>query len=89
MTKLQNMLYSYAEENLFSRCCGDDLGTLRQSEQKAEALMEQLKGAGRETEQWAEQLRFEWGAADSLHTQALFLAGLSMGLELGRLGHGA
>lgn len=88
MTQLQDMLYSYAEENLFSRCCGDDLGMLRQAEEKAEALMEQLKGAGGETAQWAKQLRFERDTAGILHAQALFLAGLSMGLELGRLDHG-
>lgn len=84
MTPLQDALYVYAEEHLMGRLSATDAQALHCSEERSEALMEQLKSLGGESAKLAKQLRFEWDTLDMLHAQAAFLAGLWVGLELGR-----
>ena len=84
MTPLQDALYVYAQEHLMGRLSATDDRALRRSEERSEALMEQLKALGGESATLAKQLHFERDTLDILHGQAAFLAGLWVGLELGR-----
>ena len=83
MTPLLDALYVYGEEHRMDCLCATDTEELRQSEARGEALMEQLNALGGESARLAKQLRFERDTSEILHAQAAFLAGLSVGLELG------
>ena len=85
MTQLQDIIYTYAQENLLCRLLWEDNAALRRSEREEEALIGQLKALGGEPERLVKQLRFERDTAATLREQGSFLAGLAVGLELGRL----
>ena len=82
MTELQDVIYTYAQENLLCRLLREDNAALRRSERE-EALIGQLKALGGEPARLVKKLRFASDTAASLREQGCFLAGLAAGMELG------
>ena len=83
MTQLQNIIYTYAQENLLRRLLREDNAALHRSEWEAEELIGQLKALGGEPARLVKKLRFASDTAASLREQGCFLAGLAAGMELG------
>ena len=83
MTPLQDVIYTYAQENLLRRLLREDNAALHRSEREAEELIGQLKALGGEPAQLVKKLRFASDTAASLREQGCFLAGLAAGMELG------
>ena len=83
MTQLQDIIYTYTQENLLRRLLREDNAALHRSEREAEELVGQLKALGGEPERPVEELRFASDTAASLREQGCFLAGLAAGMELG------
>ena len=83
MTPIQDVIYTYAQENLLRRLLREDNAALHRWEREAEELIEALKALGGEPEQLVKKLRFAGDAAASLREQGCFLAGLAAGMELG------
>ena len=83
MTQLQDIIYTYAQENLLRRLLREDNAALHRSEREAEELIRQLKALGGEPARLVRKLRFASDTAASLREQGCFLAGLAAGMELG------
>ena len=83
MTPLQDVIYTYAQENLLRRLLREDNAALHRSERETEELIGQLKALGGEPERLVKKLRFASDTAASLREQGCFLAGLAAGMELG------
>ena len=83
MTPLQDVIYTYAQENLLRRLLREDNAALHRSEREAEELIGQLKALGGEPSRLVKKLRFASDTAASLREQGCFLAGLAAGMELG------
>lgn len=89
MTQLQDIIYTYAQENLLRRLLREDNAALHRSEREAEELIGQLKALGGEPERLVKKLRFASDTAASLREQGCFLAGLAAEMELGSFSAGA
>lgn len=89
MTPLQEILYQFAEEQLVTRCCRDTLPQLRRAERESALLARRLENRDAETRRRVNKLCTARDTMETLHAQASFLAGLSVGLELGGLCYGA
>ncbi len=85
MTPLQDALLQFAQEKIVIHFYGEELEDLRRAESEADALIEELKALGGEAEETVKKLRFESDTAHLIQEKALFFAGVSVGLELGRL----
>lgn len=85
MAKLLDILYTYAAENLVVRFQQRSAVKKHAAQRKAEELTNQLKDMAPGVEDHVKELKIVWDAMDDYHSQAVFLAGLSIGLELGRL----
>lgn len=85
MTPLQDALLQFAQEKIVFHFYGDELEDLRRAEGETETLIEELKALGGETEKAIKKLRFESDTAHIIQEKAVFFAGVSVGLELGRL----
>ena len=83
MTQLQDIIYTYAQENLLRRLLREDNAALHRSEREEEALIGQLKALGGEPARLVKTLRFASDTAAILREQGCFLAGLAAGMELG------
>ena len=83
MTQLQDIIYTYTQENLLRRLLREDNAALHRSEREAEELIRQLKALGGEPARLVKKLRFASDTAASLREQGCFLAGLAAGMELG------
>ena len=83
MTPLQDVIYTYAQENLLCRLLREDIAALHRWEREAEELIEGLKALGGEPPRLVKKLRFASDTAASLREQGCFLAGLAAGMELG------
>ena len=85
MTERQDGIDGDAQEHLLRPLLGEDLAARDRAEGEEEELIQRLKGLGGEPERLVKQLRFERDTAATLREQGSVLAGLAVGLELGRL----
>jgi len=85
METLIDALTLYAVENLIPRFQRETAPQTRAAWHKVDQLVEQLKALGPEAEKYVEKLHVELLTIDSNHERATLLAGISIGLELGRL----
>jgi len=85
MTDLLDALYVYAAENRVTRFQWESAAETRTAQRRADKLTQQLNGFAPEAGECVEKLKEAWDEANDSHTRAVFLAGLSIGLELGRL----
>ncbi|MCI8422043.1 MAG: hypothetical protein HFF50_00705 [Lawsonibacter sp.] len=85
MEKLMNALMLYASEHRVKRYELETYPEDQLARQEAEKLLEYLKSLGPEAEQSVKRLNIELETVSISQNQAYFLAGLSIGLELGRL----
>lgn len=88
MKTLYGTLYVYAQEHRVNRFLLRRRTESLQAQRCADQALEQLAAMGTIAAGCAEQLQKSMFLQAGLDSQAAFLAGLSMGLELGRLGHG-
>lgn len=84
MESLLDVLTQYAEENLVSRFLLEAGPQFSEVETQVEQLTEQLKALP-EAEALTKKLTFHLDAASLCRNQAFLLAGMSIGLSLGRL----
>ena len=85
MTELIDALILYANENLIPRFQRETAAQTRAAWRKVDQLTEELKALSPEAREHMEQLKEELLTIDSSHERAALLAGISIGLELGRL----
>ena len=85
MTELQSAIYLYAQEHLFPRFEPPNYETLSQARQEAERLGKALRAMGDEPGRTGRRLWTELETEAGFEKEAVFLAGLSIGLELGEL----
>lgn len=85
METVLDTLVLYAAENLIPRFQQETAAQTRAAWRKVDQLVEQLKALSPEADQYLEQLHSELLTIDFNHERAVLKAGLSIGLELGRL----
>lgn len=85
MTELQEAIYLYAREHLFPRFEAPNYETLSQARQEAERLGKALRAMGEEPGQTGRRLWTQLETQAAFEKEAVFLAGLSIGLGLGEL----
>ena len=85
MTELQNAIYLYAQEHLFPRFEAPNREILTEARQEAERLGKKLRELGEEPGRTGRRLWTELETEAGFEKEAVFLAGLSIGLELGEL----
>ena len=85
METLLDALTLYAAENLIPRFQRETAAQTRTAWHKVDQLVEQLRALSPEADQYLEQLCSELLTIDFNHERATLRAGLSIGLELGRL----
>ena len=85
MTELQEAIYLYAREHLFPRFEAPNYETLSQARQEAERLGKALRAMGEEPGQTGRRLWTQLETQAAFEQEAVFLAGLSIGLGLGEL----
>lgn len=84
MTDLQKVLYQYAQERLVMGLLYRDREEWHQAERAEELAQDRLEELGPKVATLARQLCDRQVERFSLEQEAVFLAGLSLGLELGR-----
>lgn len=85
METLIDALTRYADENLMLRLLQDTAPQTRAAWDKVERLAGRLEALGPEAEKWMGELRDELVTIDFNYERAVLRAGISIGLELGRL----
>ena len=85
MEPLIDALTIYAAENLIPRFQKETAAQTRAAWRKVNQLVSQLKALDPEAEKWIEALKAEMLKIDTNQERAALLAGISIGLELGRL----
>ena len=85
MEALLEALTLYAEENLIFPLVQAYTPQIRGARIRADRLKEELRVLAPEAEEHLEKLETELGSIHSCREQAFLLAGVSIGLELGRL----
>ncbi len=85
METLVDALTQYANETLIPRFERETAGRTRAIWHKVDELTEQLEALGPDAERWMGELKKELLNIDVNHERATLLAGISIGLELGRL----
>ncbi len=85
MGDLIDDLSLYAVENLIPRFQQETAAQTRTAWHKVDRLVEQLKALSPEADRYLEQLQNELLTIDFYRGRAVLQAGLSIGLELGRL----
>ena len=85
MEDLIDVLAIYAAEYLIPRFQEETAAQTRAAWREVNQLAGQLKALGPEAEEWVEALKLELLKIDTNHERATLLAGISIGLELGRL----
>ena len=86
MTSLSDALFSYAAEHRADRFLDADREELREKLAMVDRAMDALRAMGGEAAGWAERIEHGLEALSYLNERAVFLAGLSIGLELAALG---
>ncbi len=85
MDTLIDALTQYADENLIPRLQQEIDPQIRAACRRAEELTSRLESLSPQARKWTGKLRNELSAIDYNNEQAALLAGISIGLELGRL----
>ena len=85
METLLEALTQYAEENLVVRLLREYAPQIRTARFQADQALEALKGLNPEIAEQADRLKDKLDEASSCREQAFLLAGVSIGLKLGRL----
>lgn len=85
MQTLLNALYTYAQEHRTDKFLQEEHTEYIQNENMVTSALKQLTAAGGATADYARRVQFGMEVMSTLHEESAFLAGLSMGLELGRL----
>ncbi|MGO5023534.1 hypothetical protein ACTQ4E_10620 [Lawsonibacter sp. LCP25S3_G6] len=85
MTELQEAIYLYAREHLFPRFEAPNYETLSQARREAERLGKELRALGEEPGKCGRRLWTQLETQAAFEQEAVFLAGLSIGLALGEL----
>ena len=86
MQSLYDALFTYAMEHRTNRFLREDREELRDKQAMVTKSLDALHAMGGEAAGWAERMEESTVALSFLNERAAFLAGLSMGLELGALG---
>lgn len=86
MKTLSDALFSYANEHRVGRFLREDREELRDEQAMVSKALNALHTMGGEADGWAERIEHSTEALSYLNERAAFLAGLSIGLELGALG---
>lgn len=84
METLLDALTRYAEENLVPRFRQETAGASAAAQRRAARLTDQLDALNPAAKQLLEELKVEWDTVSDGHCRAVLLAGISIGLELGR-----
>ena len=84
MTDLQRALYQFAQENRVYPLLHPEQQELRDNQAMFQAARERLCALGAEEADLAERMEDGLLRCSSIEQEAVFLAGLAMGLELGR-----
>ena len=85
METLLEVLTQYVEENLVLRYLGKYTPQIGAARARAEMAAKTLRAMSPDAPDCVETLEIELGQANSFREQAFLLAGVSIGLELGRL----
>lgn len=85
MNRMLETLYVYAAEHLVVKYQQETAAKRRTAQHKAEELLERLNRTAPGAEECVEELKALWDTMNDYHSRAVFLAGLSIGLDLGRL----
>ena len=85
MKSLIDALTLYAAENLISRFQQETAVQTRAAWREVDRLTNQLETVSPEAKKWMEALKEELLKIDINQERAVLLAGISIGLELGRL----
>lgn len=85
METLLDALTQYAEENLVSRLLRENAPQIQAARLRANMTAEALKELHPETADQIEKLEIELDGVHFCRERAFLLAGVSIGLELGRL----
>ena len=85
METLLEVLAQYAEENLMLRLLREYTPQIQAAQLRADQLKKELKVLAPEAEARLEKLETELSGIHFCREQASLLAGVSIGLELGRL----
>lgn len=86
MKTVCDALFTYAMEHRTGRFLREDREELREEQAMVDKALDALHAMGGEADGWAERIEHGTEALSYLSERAAFLAGLSMGLELGALG---
>lgn len=87
MKSLTDILFAYAGEHRMQSILPRFDPERWQLEGQVSTSMDAIAALGEEGKRLSRRLEEQHNALSSLNEQAAFLAGLSMGLELGALGH--
>jgi len=85
MDTLMDALTRYTDENLMLQLLQETAPQTKAAWCRVEELTNRLNALGPEAEKWTEELRDELVTIDFHYEQAVLRAGISIGLELGRL----
>lgn len=88
MKSLSDILFAYAGEHRMRSILPRFDPEHWQLEYEVSRSMDALSALGGEAKRLSRRLEEQHNALSSLNEQAAFLSGLSIGLELGALGHG-
>ncbi|MBO5339944.1 MAG: hypothetical protein J6A62_02985 [Oscillospiraceae bacterium] len=86
MKSLSDTLFTYAMEHRVSRFQQGHRGALLSAQARLDANAQTLRDMGRPAADCLEHMAKASADLSLIHERAAFLAGLSMGLELGALG---
>ena len=89
MKSLSDILFAYAEEHRMQSILPRFDPERWQLDREVSSTMDAIAALSDEGKRLSRRLEEQHNALSSLNEQAAFLAGLSIGLELGALGHGA
>lgn len=88
MPLLSDALFSYAMEQRVDGFLRAEREELDDSRRMVDYALEQLKAAGGAVADYAQRVGSGTATLSGINSKACFLAGLSVGLELGAMGHG-
>ena len=88
MNSLKTALYTYASEHRILSARNQFDPERWHLEHEVTQSMNAIAALGEEGKRLSRRLEEQYNALSSIYEEAAFLAGLSIGLELGALGHG-
>ena len=85
MTPLLDAIYLYADKQLVPHFEAPNRTVLEGAGQEAERISKRLRELGEEPGRWGRRLWTELETQAAFEKEAVFLAGLAVGLELGQI----